>query len=156
VAVAVSVGVVVGVSVAVSVAVIVGVTVVVVVGVTVSVSVGVAVIVDVGVSVDNAAQTGPLMALESSVTAPVCARARPFKSAPVFRVMETDARMFPMNEVFVPIVAELPTFHHTLQGSPPVTDEPDDVVRVVAVSKIQTPDPTRFRFPVSEKLLVEQ
>jgi hypothetical protein len=29
-------------------------------------------------------------------------------------------------------------------------------MRVDAVLKIQTPDPLRFRFPVREKLLVEQ
>jgi hypothetical protein len=56
-----------------------------------------------------------------------------------------------MNEVFVPRVAELTTLHHTLQGSPPVTFEPDDVMSVEADLKIQTPDPLRVRFPVSMK-----
>jgi hypothetical protein len=61
-----------------------------------------------------------------------------------------------MNEVVVSRVAELPILHHTLQGSPPVTDEPGDVMSVDTVLKIQTPDPVRVRFPLSEKLLVEQ
>jgi hypothetical protein len=69
-------------------------------------------------------------------------------------VIEVSAKIFPLNEVVVPRVAELPILHHTLQGSPPVTDEPGDVMRVDAVLKIQTPDPVRLRFPVSEKLLV--
>jgi hypothetical protein len=101
-------------------------------------------------------QPAPEIVLESSVTAPVWARARPFKVAPVFRLMDVRARIFPMKEVVVSRVAELPILHHTLQGSPPVTDEPGDVMRVDTVLKIQTPEPTRFRFPVSEKLLVEQ
>jgi len=33
----------------------------------------------------------------SNVTAPVCARARPFKVAPVFKVMLVRARIFPVN-----------------------------------------------------------
>jgi hypothetical protein len=62
-----------------------------------------------------------------------------------------------MNEVDVPRVVELPIRHHTLHGSPPVTDEPDDVMRVETVLKIQTPvDPTRFRVPVRKKLPSEQ
>ena len=70
--------------------------------------------------------------------------------------MSVSAKIFPMNEVVVSSVAELPTLHHTLQGSPPVTDEPGDVIRVDTVLKIQTPDPVRFRFPDNVKLLVEQ
>src|SRR5450759_2328087 len=96
------------------------------------------------------------ISLVSNVTAPVCTRARPFKVAPVFILMDVSAKIFPMNEVVVSSVAKLPILHHTLQGSPPVTDEPGDVMSDDAVLKIQTPDPTRFRFPVSEKLLVEQ
>jgi hypothetical protein len=56
-----------------------------------------------------------------------------------------------MNEVVVSRVAELTTLHHTLHGSPPVTDEPGDVMRVAADLKIQTPEPLRARFPVSRK-----
>lgn len=61
-----------------------------------------------------------------------------------------------MNEVLVPRVAELPTLHHTLQGSPPVTEEFDDVMSVETLLNIQTPDPVRVRLPLKEKLLVEQ
>ena len=96
------------------------------------------------------------MILVSNVTAPVCAIARPFKVAPPFKVMDSSARIFPLNAVVVPRVAELPTLHHTLQGSPPVTDEFVDVTSVDADLKIQTPDPVRFRFPVSKKLPSEQ
>ena len=52
-----------------------------------AVAVAVAVAVDVGVDVGSSMQTGPNMVLESSVTAPVCARARPFSVAPVCRAM---------------------------------------------------------------------
>jgi hypothetical protein len=92
-----------------------------------------------------------VIVLLSIVTAPVCARARPFKVAPLFRVMLVRARIFPMNEVLVSRVAELPILHHTLHGSPPVTDEPGDVMSVDADLKIQTPDPLSTRFPVSLK-----
>jgi hypothetical protein len=104
------------------------------------------------------AQVGPVIVLAFSVTVPAaCAKTRPFKVAPVFRaVTPLSAKMFPMNEVVVPRVAELPIRHHTLQGSPPVTDEPDDVMSVDTVLKIQTPDPVSVRLPDKEKLLVEQ
>ena len=98
-----------------------------------------------------ARQPEPVMVLESRVTAPVCARARPFKLAPVCRLMDVRARIFPTNEVPVPSVAELTTRHHTLQGSPPTTDEPDDVVRAAADLKIQTPDPLRVSTPDKAK-----
>ena len=62
-----------------------------------------------------AAQIGPVMVLLSNVTEPVCARARPFKLAPVVRVMLVSARIFPTNVVVVPSVAELPTCQNTLQ-----------------------------------------
>ena len=109
------------------------------------------VLVGVRVEVLATGATQPVMVLESNVTAPVCARARPVKVAPVCRAMDVSARIFPMNVEFVPRVAELPTLHHTLHGSPPVTDEPDDVMTVSADLKIQTPDPLRVRFPDSAK-----
>jgi hypothetical protein len=68
------------------------------------------------------AQIGPVMVLDCNDTWPVCARARPFKVAPVFMVMDVSAKIFPMNEVVVSSVAELPILHHTLHGLPPVTD----------------------------------
>ena len=65
--------------------------------------------------------------------------------------MLVSARIFPMNAVVVSRVADETTLHHTLHGSPPVTDEPGDVMSVDADLKIQTPDPVRVRFPVSVK-----
>jgi len=58
------------------------------------------------------------MVFLSSVTAPFCARARPSKLAPVPRLMSVSARILPMNVAPEPIVAELATFHHTLQDEP--------------------------------------
>jgi hypothetical protein len=134
------------------------------VAVVVVVAVFVAAIVDVlvGVSVGVfvgigcTAQIGLTMMLDCNTTWPVCAKTLPLKIAPVFRLASVSARIFPKNEEVVPKVAELPTRHHTLQGSPPVIDEPGAVIRVDAVLKIQTPDPVKFKFPLSEKLLVEQ
>ena len=107
----------------------------------------------VGVASDTggARQPEPVMVFESNVTAPVCARALPFKLAPVCKVMDVDARMFPMNVVPVPRVPEETSLHHTLHASPPVTDELGDVVRVAADLKIHTPDPSSVKFPVSRK-----
>jgi hypothetical protein len=99
----------------------------------------------------GAAHVGPEMTLLSNVTAPVWAKARPFKVAPVSKPMEVSARMVPSNEVVVSRVADETTLHHTLHGSPPVTDEPGDVMRDDADLNIQTPDPERVRFPVSVK-----
>jgi hypothetical protein len=136
---------------------------IVLVGLGVKVRVGVLVLVGLGVLVrvavavgGAAAQTGPVKVLVSNVTAPVCARALPSRLAPVFREMDVSARIFPMKLVFVPRVAELTTLHHTLHGSPPVTDEPADVMSVDADLKIQTPDPLRVRFPESVKAPVAQ
>ena len=52
--------------------------------------------------------------LESIVTAPFRARDLPDKVALVLSVMLVSARIFPMNAVPVPIVAELPTCQKTL------------------------------------------
>jgi hypothetical protein len=65
--------------------------------------------------------------------------------------MSVRARIFPMNVVPVPIVPDETSLHHTLHGSPPVTEELDDVVSVEADLKIHTPDPLSVRFPVSWK-----
>ena len=57
---------------------------------------------------------GAVIALASSVTAPVSANSRPSRSvAPVFAVMEALARMFPSKAVAVPSVAELPICQKT-------------------------------------------
>jgi hypothetical protein len=105
----------------------------------------------VAVGTGTTAQAGPVIVLLSSVTAPVCAIARPFKVAPVCRLIDVRARMLPMKLVPVPRVADETTLHHTLHGSPPVTDEFAAVVRVAADLNIQTPEPLSVRFPVRRK-----
>ena len=94
----------------------------------------------------------PDMALFSNVTPPVCAKALPFRVAPVARLMDVDARTFPINEVFVPRIAELTSRHHTLHGSPPTTLAVPEVISVAADLKIQTPDPLRVSVPVNVKV----
>jgi hypothetical protein len=86
-------------------------------------------------------QTDMATELESSVTAPFRARTLPETLAPLFRVMLVSAMIFPMNDVDVPRVAELPTCQKTLHGWPPLvssTDEPAAVVRVLPVRNTQT------------------
>jgi hypothetical protein len=90
------------------------------------------------------------MALAFNVTA-ACAKARPFNLAPFCMLMLVPARMLPMIEELAKMSALETSLHHTLQGSPPVTDDPADVVSVAADLKIQTPDPLRVRFPVNKK-----
>jgi hypothetical protein len=104
----------------------------------------------------EAAKQEVVIVLLSKVTAPVCAKALPFKVALVSKVMLVSAKMFPTKEVVVPRIAELPILHHTLHGFPPVTEEFEDVVNDDTVLKIQTPDPERVRFPDSKKLPTEQ
>lgn len=87
-----------------------------------------------------AAQVGPEIVLAFNVTvAAACAKTRPFKVAPLFKAVESATlavTIFPLNAVVVPRVAALPILHHTLQASPPVTDEPDDVMSVDTVLKM--------------------
>lgn len=94
------------------------------------------------------AHVGPLIVLESNDTPPVCARARPFRVAPVAIVMEVDTRIVPIRDVFVPRVAELAALHQTLHGSPPTILAVPEVIKSDADLKIQTPDPLRVRVPV--------
>lgn len=64
-----------------------------------------------------------------------------FVVAPVVRVMEVNARMFPWKAVFVPRVAELPTCQKTRHGCAPLitnTLELLAVVRVLAIWKMKT------------------
>ena len=104
------------------------------------------------------AQVGPLIVLASNVTVPADkVKILPFRTAPVFKALIPFwAIIVPINEVVVPRVAELPTRHQTLHGSPPVTDEPGDVISVDTDLKIQTPEPVKVKFPLRLKLLVEQ
>jgi hypothetical protein len=75
-----------------------------------------------GDAVDVAAGVGALEQVEletvlvSIVTAPFRANALPDTLAPVVRLMLVSARMFPMNAVRVPSVAELPICQNALQG----------------------------------------
>jgi hypothetical protein len=121
----------------------------------------VVVVAELVVVVSGTVHVGPVMVLASNLRVPaVPTKTRPFKVALVFREVVSatfDVKIFPSNEVNVPRVAAVPILHHRLQGSPPVTDEWDDVTSVDTVLKIQTPDdPVRVRFPVSKKLPAEQ
>ena len=104
------------------------------------------------------AQVGPVIGLPFKVSvAADRPKNRPFKVAPVFIALTPFCDItVPINDVVVSSVVELPIRHQTLQGSPPVIDEPGAVISVDTVLKIQTPDPVSVRFPLSEKLLVEQ
>ncbi len=53
--------------------------------------------------------------------------------ASVFRVMLVSAIRFPMNDVVVPSVAELPIRHATPHGLPPLIRSTDDALAVVRV-----------------------
>ena len=109
------IGVAVGVAVAVEVDVAVGVAVAVEVDVAVGVAVAVEVDVAVGVGV-RSAHGDRLIVLVSNVTAPLRAYRLPLDIAPVVRVMEVSARMFPLKLVVVPMVAELPTCQKILHA----------------------------------------
>lgn len=122
----------------------VGVPVVVVVGVPVGVVLEVAVALVEGLAVAvlvAVLHTGRVMVLVSRVTAPLRASSRPATVAPVFALMDVRARMLPLNVVFVPRVAELPTCQNTLQGWAPLIREtllPEPVIRVLATWKMNT------------------
>jgi hypothetical protein len=103
-------------------------------------------------------QAGPEMMLVSSVTAPVCARSRPSKFAPVPMLMDVSARTLPKKVVPEPIVAELATFHHTLQAEAilfrnwtlaPIPGVVTSEAAADAVRKIQTPLGAPVSFKVS-------
>ena len=74
--------------------------------------------------------------LVSIVTAALRASALPLSVAPVVKVMLASARMFPLNEVVVPTVAELPICQNTLQSSPPLRTRTDELLAVVSVVPI--------------------
>lgn len=69
----------------------------------------------------------------SIVTAPLRAKARPLTVAPVFSVMLVSARIFPLNAVVVPSVAELPTCQKMLQSWAPLRTTTDELLAVVSV-----------------------
>jgi len=73
----------------------------------------------VGVGVEQALRA---TALVSRVTAPLRARARPFRVAPVVSEIDVSARTLPANALAGPSVAELPTCQNTLHAcAPPVS-----------------------------------
>jgi hypothetical protein len=92
----------------------------------------------------------------SKVTAPFLAKVLPIMFVPVVTVTLVRARIFPLNLLFVPRVADFPTCQKTLHGLPPLvttTDEALAVVSVLAIWKIQTalgfPCAFRVNVPVS-------
>src|SRR5450631_705527 len=97
--------------------------------------------------------------LESSVTAPVLAKALPHEMvALVFRVMLACARIVPWNVVVVPRVAELPTSQYTLGVAEPlvpmvITEEADAVVSADPIWKTKSvlglPPKLRVSAPVN-------
>src|SRR2546429_182877 len=92
--------------------------------------------------------------LVSIVTAPLSAKALPDTLAPVVKVMLATARIFPVNAVPVPRVAELPTAQYTsVSRAPPLmtTDELIAVVRVLPILKtqIEPAGPLRVSRPVT-------
>ena len=81
------------------------------------------------------------MVLESMVTAPVRAKARPSSVAPVSIVTDAAAMIVPLKTELIPIVAELPTCQKTLAAwAPPlrITWRLVVVTSVEAIWKIQT------------------
>jgi hypothetical protein len=76
------------------------------------------------------------MALLSRVTAPFSAISEPESDAPVLAVIDVCARMIPINAVFVPNVAELPTCQMTLHALAPLINITDDAEAVVSVVPI--------------------
>lgn len=97
-------------------------------------------------------QAAFVMVLWSKLTAPLRARTRPFRLAPVVIVMDVSATTLPFSEVFVPKVAELGTCHQTLHGSPPTILAVPEVTSVAADLKTHTPDPARVSVPVNVKV----
>jgi hypothetical protein len=104
---------------------------------------------------EHAAGVMRLLIIVTAPAPPACipARSLPDTFAPLLRLMSSCARMVPMNSVVVSRVAALPICQKTLHAwAPPLitTDEPDPVIRVLTVLKIQTSvaDPVRVSVPV--------
>ena len=126
------------------------------VGVSVGVGDGPAVAVRAGVGVGPpppSTQAALETLLVSMVTAPFRARTLPGEVlAPVVSVMLVRARMFPLNRVPVPSVAELPTCQNTLQLDPMFvmrTIEELAVVSVLPIWKTKTAAGLPWPFNVS-------
>jgi hypothetical protein len=115
----------------------------------------VAVAVVVVVVAVTARQVGEVIVLSSSVTAPLRAKARPWRVAPVFIVIDASASMLPTKADVVPMVAEEPTCQYTLQAwTPPerTTLLPGAAVNVLTAWKMNTElaSPTSVTEPVSD------
>src|SRR3989442_4334049 len=76
--------------------------------------------------------------LVSIVTAPLSAKALPDTLAAVGREMLATARIFPVNAVPVPSVAELPTAQNTSVSRAPPVMTTDELIAVVSVLPILT------------------
>jgi hypothetical protein len=79
---------------------------------------------------------GALKVFVSNVTAPVRAKALPFRVAPVVSVMDDWASMLPANTVVVPKVAELPSCQKTLPACALLISTMDEPLAVVSVLPI--------------------
>ena len=126
------------------------------------VSVVVTVAPPVMVSVGAVVSAGELaMLFESRVTAALRAMRRPSIDAPVVAVIDVSARMVPLNEEYVPRVAELPTCQNTFAACVPsvraivlagVPGLPAAVTSVEPAWKMNTafgsPPPSSVNFPV--------
>jgi hypothetical protein len=135
--------------------------------VTAGLAVGVAVGVDVAISDDVAVgvalgdgdavtQSARVILLLSRVTAPFLASTRPATVVPVCTATEVSAKMLPVNVVWVPRVAELPTCQNTLHAwAPPIrwTVLPDAVIKVEPAWKMNTALGPPFRVTVPVRLI---
>jgi hypothetical protein len=100
---------------------------------------------------NDGTHSGPVIVLWSRATA-AWERSLPFKVAPACILILVPERMLPTRVLFVPRMLPAETSRHqTLHGSPPVTVDAAEVVKVAADLKIQTPEPLRVKFPVSRK-----
>ena len=75
------------------------------------------------------------MRLVSRVTAPLRAKARPSRTAPVCIAIDVSAMMLPTKSVRTPIVAELATCQNTLHGAEPLMN---DTLLSTAVTSVES------------------
>lgn len=76
------------------------------------------------------------MVFASKVTPPFLAKALPLRVAPVLKVIDSIANIFPLKSHVVPKVAELPTYQKILEDiAPPakITFRPDVTVKADAI-----------------------
>jgi hypothetical protein len=109
-----------------------------------------------------AAHAGPVKVLLSNDTCPFRAKARPCTTVPVVTEIDVNAMIVPLNDEFVPRVAELPTCQKTLQAWAPLmrlTLLADAVMSVDAIWKMNTalasPWPSNVTVPLRASELVD-